>query len=403
MQYAVAKKVVVVAAGGNNYESGNLPVYPGAYPEALAVGAVDSNLQRANFSNTGSYLDVAAPGANVNVLWGTGSSTYGMASGTSFASPYAAAAAALVIARNPSLSATSVMDVLKSTASDLGPAGADTWYGKGLINPHAALIAAQPRPPGWNTKGNGYWTVSADGRVRAFGAAGFHGDLAGFRLAAPVVASTRTPSGKGYWLAGADGGVYAFGDARFYGSMGGRPLNQPIVAMAATPTGRGYLLLARDGGVFAFGDARFYGSTGGWRLNAPVRDLAITADNRGYWFVASDGGVFSFGSAAFHGSTGSLKLAAPVRSMGAAANGSGYWMVADDGGIFAFDVPFAGSLPAERALYGYPYVSSIRLRALPSADGYYILGLDGSVSSFGTARNFGATKGIWAVDIMLAP
>jgi hypothetical protein len=197
--------------------------------------------------------------------------------------------------------------------------------------------------------------------------------------------------------------VFAFGDARFYGSMGGTRLNQPIVGMAASPSGRGYLMLARDGGVFAFGDARFYGSTGGWRLNAPVLDLAMTADGRGYWFVAADGGVFSFGNARFRGSTGGMALAAPVRSMGAAADGRGYWMVADDGGIFAFNVPFAGSLPQLRSLLGLPYVSSIRFRALPSGDGYYILGLDGTVSSFGTAKNFGSPRGVWAVDLMLVP
>jgi hypothetical protein len=401
MQYARTKNVVIVAAGGNNYESGNLPVYPGAYPEAIAVAAVDHNLQRAHFSNTGSYIDVSAPGAGVTVLWGTGNTVYAGADGTSFASPYTAALAALMVSLNPSLTPTQVADMIESSADDLGPAGIDTSYGHGLIDAQRALQLAFPRPPGWNTKGNGYWTVGSDGRVHAFGAAPFYGDLRSVHLAAPVVASARTGTGHGYWLASSDGGVFAFGDARFYGSMGGAHLNQPIVGMAATPTGRGYLLLGRDGGVFAFGDARFYGSTGGWRLNAPVLDMAITPDGRGYWFVAADGGVFSFGAAPFHGSTGGMKLAAPVRSM-SASTANGYWMVADDGGIFAFNAPFVGSLPSLRSLYGWPYVPSVRLRALPSGDGYYILGLDGSVSSLGTAKNFGAVNGMWAVDLMLA-
>ena len=146
--------------------------------------------------------------------------------------------------------------------------------------------------------------------------------------------------------------------------------------MAPTPNGKGYILLGRDGGIFTFGNAKYYGSTGGKRLNAPVRDLTLTADGHGYWFVAADGGVFSFGNARFHGSTGNIRLAAPVKSMTAAANGSGYWMVAVDGGIFAFGVPYKGSLPAVRGLLGMPYVPSIRMRALPSSDGYYILGLE---------------------------
>ncbi len=165
----------------------------------------------------------------------------------------------------------------------------------------------------------------------------------------------------------------------------------------------GYLLLGRDGGIFAFGNARFYGSTGGWRLNAPVLDMTMTADGHGYWFVAADGGVFSFGDAHFHGSTGSIKLAQPVRSMTAAVTGSGYWMVADDGGIFAFDVPYEGSLPRARGLFGYPYVPSVRMRSLPSNDGYYILGQNGSVWAFGDAHYFGSLSGSWAVDLMQAP
>jgi hypothetical protein len=173
--------------------------------------------------------------------------------------------------------------------------------------------------------------------------------------------------------------------------------------MAATPSGHGYVLLGMDGGVFTFGDAHFYGSTGSWRLNAPVLDMTLTPDGRGYWFVAADGGVFSFGDAHFYGSTGSMRLAAPVRSMTAAADGSGYWMVASDGGIFSFHVPYSGSLPGVRSAFGLPYVPAVRMRALPTNDGYYVLGLDGTVYALGAAKFFGSATGTWAVDIMQAP
>jgi len=123
----------------------------------------------------------------------------------------------------------------------------------------------------------------------------------------------------------------------------------------------------------------------------------------GTWVAAADGGVFSFGDAHFHGSTGALQLARPVRSMTAAQDGQGYWMVADDGGIFAFDVPFEGSLPAVRSLLGWNYVASVRMRALASNDGYYILGADGTVWALGNARYFGSAAGSWAVDLMQAP
>ena len=66
-------------------------------------------------------------------------------------------------------------------------------------------------------------------------------------------------------------------------------------------------------------------------------------------------------------------------------------------------VPFEGSLPRVRSLFGYPYVSSVRMRSLSSNDGYYILGLNGTVWAFGNAKYFGSLSGTWAVDLMQAP
>jgi type VII secretion-associated serine protease mycosin len=402
MQYARSKNAVVFAAAGNAYPS-TTPMYPAAYPEAIAVAAVNSSLGHASFSQTGSYVDLAAPGDLIWSTWGSSPTAYALASGTSMATPYAAAAGALVISAAPKLTAAQVTNLLEATATDLGPPGRDNWSGYGLVNPRRAVIGAMSNMLDRGTKGNGYWITTANGRVYPYGRVRSYGDLRGKAISAPIVASARTADGRGYWLAGADGAIYTFGDAKFFGSLHGRHLNQPIVAMAVTPTGLGYMLLGQDGGIFTFGDARYHGSTGGLRLNAPVRDLTMTTDGRGYWFVATDGGVFTFGDARFHGSTGNIRLAAPMRSMTVGANGSGYWMVADDGGIFAFDERYEGSLPAVRGLLGMPYIPSVRMRAIPSADGYYILGLNGNVWAFGAAKYYGGLSGTWAVDIMEAP
>ncbi len=403
IQYARSKQIVTFAAAGNAYQDGDLPTYPAAYPEAIAVAAIDSNLQHAYFSNTGSYVDLAAPGNLIWSTYGQGHSQYALMSGTSMATPYATATAALVLGEDPQLSADALIHDLTASASDLGAPGRDDTFGYGLINPRGAQLLASPERIDRGTKGNGYWITTISGHVYAYGGARFYGDLSHVALPAPIVASARTADGKGYWLVGANGAVYSFGDARYFGGLQAHHLNSPIVGMTATPTGSGYYLLGRDGGVFAFGNAHFYGSTGAWRLNAPVLDMTVTADGHGYWFVAADGGVFSFGDAHFHGSTGSMKLSQPVRSMTAAANGKGYWMVANDGGIFAFNVPFEGSLPRVRDLFGYPFVPSVRLRSLSTNDGYYVLGQDGTVWAFGNARFFGSLSGSWAVDLMQAP
>jgi type VII secretion-associated serine protease mycosin len=400
IEYALSKGAVVLAAAGNNGQTGNAAVYPAAYPQAIAVGAFDQNLNRAAFSDAMSYVDVSAPGNDILSTWSSSPSSYAVASGTSMATPYASAEAALIISENHSLSPASVTSILESTARDAGAPGVDPLFGHGLIDPAAAVLTATPRAVGYGTKGKGYWIIGNGGTVRNYGDAKFFGDAA--TGGSPVVASARSASGLGYWLVAANGAVFAFGDARWYGGMSNVALTAPVVGMAPTPSGHGYILLAADGGIFTFGDAHFYGSTGGLHLNARVLDLAMTASGHGYWFVAADGGVFSFGDAKFHGSTGAMTLSAPVMSIASATDGRGYWLVASDGGIFAFGVPFEGSLPSIRNLVGGSSAPTVRMRAVPSNDGYYLLGLDGSISSFGSAKFFGSAAPSGSVDFMLS-
>ncbi len=195
--------------------------------------------------------------------------------------------------------------------------------------------------------GAGYWIAHADGHVSARGDAPALVDAAGTLATGESVTSlSATPTGRGYWLFTDAGRVIPEGDAVWYGDLATQVLNGPVLDSVATPTGRGYYLVASDGGVFAFGDARFAGSMGGRALNAPVRSLVPDGDGTGYWLVASDGGIFAF-DAPFLGSMGGTALNAPITGMVASRTGVGYLMVAEDGGIFAFgDVAFRGSLGA---------------------------------------------------------
>ena len=242
--------------------------------------------------------------------------------------------------------------------------------GAGLTAPTVG-IASTP-------DGGGYWIVSANGGVFAFGDATFYNSLSGIHLSQPIVGIASTPDGHGYWLVAADGGLFAFGNAGYYGSMGGQPLAKPVVGIATTPDGHGYWEVASDGGIFAFGDAAFYGSMGGHRLNKPVVGIAAAPNGRGYWEVASDGGIFAFGNAPFHGSTGGIKLFRPVVAMTPTRSGNGYWMVASDGGIFAFgDASFHGSTG------GTVLASPVVGMTAPSQVGYWLAAGDGGVFSFG--------------------
>ncbi len=139
--YATAHGVLVVAAAGN--DAG--PVgYPARITGVLGVGAVDPALARASFSNTGTGLDIVAPGVGiVQQTLGSSAGTFADAtlSGTSMATPFVTATAALVLALQPTRTPASVARALERTAQDLGVAGRDPETGYGLVRADRALGA----------------------------------------------------------------------------------------------------------------------------------------------------------------------------------------------------------------------------------------------------------------------
>ncbi len=145
--YAHNHDVLVVAAAGNEFEQDNNIEYPAAFPYVMAVAATNNQNQHASYSNTGNYIDIAAPGGNaaaqiLSTIWrGTGLA-YDIMYGTSMATPHVAGLAALVMAQNPQLTADQVAWAIESSATDLGQAGRDNIFGYGQIDMAAALNAA---------------------------------------------------------------------------------------------------------------------------------------------------------------------------------------------------------------------------------------------------------------------
>jgi len=386
VEYALAHNVVVVAAAGN--DGLDQPTYPASYSGVLSVAWTDNSRAVQPMSQWGAAANIAAPGTNIVSTWPANLCSpgtvpcYQVQSGTSEATPQVAAAAALMIAHDPSLTGPQITELLESTATR--PAGGDPING-GVLDVPAAL-AAEAHPPHLF---NGYDAVGSDGSVYSFGSTVYLGALTGKHLDKPVVGMALRGNGLGYWMDASDGGVFAFGDAAFHGSMGGHRLDQPVVGMATTPAGGGYWLVAADGGIFSFGDAAFHGSTGNRRLNKPIVGMAPTADGRGYWLVAADGGIFSFGDAHFYGSTGKLHLNKPIVGMVPTPDGGGYWLVAADGGIFSFgDAHFYGSTGNLRL--AKPVVG---IATTPDGRGYWMVASDGGIFSFGDARFWGSDGG----------
>ncbi len=140
INYAVLEKdAVVVAAAGNTNEE--LDFYPASYENVLSVGATDINDNKASWATYSYYIDIMAPGDNVYTTKNNGS--YEITTGSSFASPLVAGAAALVRSRFPELNAIQVMEQLRVTSDNIYPVGENMTYegklGKGRLNIQRAL------------------------------------------------------------------------------------------------------------------------------------------------------------------------------------------------------------------------------------------------------------------------
>lgn len=139
-----AAGLVHFASAGNN--SALTVSYPASLPTVNAVGAVNSNGEIGWFSNRGD-VNFAAPGVDIYSTDRTGAagfstSDYAWMWGTSFASPSAAAVAALVLSVRPELTPDEVEAVLRESATDLGEPGHDSSFGSGMVNAFLAVRLA---------------------------------------------------------------------------------------------------------------------------------------------------------------------------------------------------------------------------------------------------------------------
>jgi hypothetical protein len=200
---------------------------------------------------------------------------------------------------------------------------------------------------------------------------------------APAAAS---PSPHGYWEVASDGGVFSFGDAPFFGSLGGQPLAARVVAIAPTPDGGGYWEVQANGQVSNFGNAS--------RTSPSVPGtVAMTAlGDRAYRAAASDGSVvFQGGTFGTFSSGQNFPHNGPIVGMAvdAASTNGGYWLVGADGGIFSFgDASFHGSMGGTSL--NKPIVG---IAATPDGGGYWLVASDGGIFSFGDAGFYGSMGG----------
>lgn len=151
--------LLVIAAGNQGIDAGGF--WPAALGGVITVAATERGDERAAYSNWGSVIDIAAPGTDILSLrarytdlmfladknYAPGGNIVGNekllyhATGTSFAAPYVAGVASMLLSRNPELSAAQVKRMILNSARDISIPGVDFFTGYGLLDARAALNA----------------------------------------------------------------------------------------------------------------------------------------------------------------------------------------------------------------------------------------------------------------------
>ncbi len=140
--YAHSQGIVCIAAAGNS--SSSAPMYPASYNHVISVGSTNSSDQKSSFSNFGSTIDVMAPGSGIYST--VPQNGYAYKSGTSMACPLVSGLAALMIAKDPSISPDDLELCLKNTCDNIDSQnpGYIGNIGAGRINALAALQCLKP-------------------------------------------------------------------------------------------------------------------------------------------------------------------------------------------------------------------------------------------------------------------
>ena len=140
IEKAAAEGIVIVAASGNNGSRG--VIYPAAFPEVIAVGALEENGSEmpkvARYSNYGPEIDVTAPGS---LIYSTiADNKFGFMSGTSMAAPHVSGLAGLMLSEG--VRARDIRGLLQDTAIKLGDDNFSQSYGYGMINSYKSVHQA---------------------------------------------------------------------------------------------------------------------------------------------------------------------------------------------------------------------------------------------------------------------
>jgi hypothetical protein len=171
-----------------------------------------------------------------------------------------------------------------------------------------------------------------------------------------------------------------------------------VISPVTPPSGAssGYWILESSAKVTSF-DATDFGSGGLTGTTTAVgiaakRDTSSnpTGGGLGYWIAGADGSVAAKGGATNFGNATNVHLQQPIVGIAARPQGDGYWLLGRDGGIFSYGpgATFHGSTGNIRL--NQPVVG---IASTPSGNGYWLVASDGGIFAFGDAYFAGSMGG----------
>ncbi|GHA69856.1 type VII secretion-associated serine protease [Streptomyces canarius] len=142
VEYAASKgKLLIAAVGNEGRTSGDNIGYPAAFPYVIGIASADKSLTVSEFSSSGNYVDLSAPGQGFPGWCDTNFRTYcDDVNGTSSAAAITSGAAALIWSAHPDWTVNQVARALIDTAGRTWAKNEPSKYaGYGFIRPRLVL------------------------------------------------------------------------------------------------------------------------------------------------------------------------------------------------------------------------------------------------------------------------